>query len=187
MILSPILFRERLTLFQIGCFLASTVGLVLITVGGAQGGETHVLGILFALGAAVFYATVILLNKYITGVEGLQRTFWQFLSTVVILLPYVFLGGGVGLSSLDWIGWGCLLTVGLVHTGVAYCLYFSSLRNLPGQTAAILSYVDPLVAVMVSVTLLKEGISVLQAVGGVLVLGFTLLNEIGPKKLRGDT
>ncbi|MCM1551384.1 MAG: DMT family transporter [Butyrivibrio sp.] len=71
-----------------------------------------------------------------------------------------------------------LLIVGLVHTGVTYCLYFSSLKELPGQKAAILSYIDPLVAVLVSVLLLGEGMSALQVLGGILILGFTLWNEI---------
>jgi len=75
-----------------------------------------------------------------------------------------------------------LLAVGLVHTGVAYCMYFSALKELPGQKAAILSYIDPLVAVLVSVTVLGEPLTLWQAVGGLLILGFTLYNEITPKE-----
>ena len=71
-----------------------------------------------------------------------------------------------------------VLVVGLLHTGVTYCLYFTALKDLPGQKAAILSYIDPLVAVVISVTLLKEPLTLWQGVGGALVLGFTLLNEI---------
>ena len=75
------------------------------------------------------------------------------------------------------------LVVGLIHTGVTYCMYFSSLKELPGQKAAILSYIDPLVAVLISVTILGESMGLWQAVGGVLILGFTLLNEISPKAM----
>ena len=76
--------------------------------------------------------------------------------------------------------------VGLVHTGVTYCLYFSSLKELPGQKAAILSYIDPLVAVLVSVLLLRESLTPIQMVGGLLILGFTLWNEVTPKaKVNG--
>ena len=74
--------------------------------------------------------------------------------------------------------------VGLVHTGVTYCLYFSSLKELPGQKAAILSYLDPLVAVLVSVLVLGEQMTALQAVGGLLILGFTLWNEVASQKQR---
>ena len=74
------------------------------------------------------------------------------------------------------------MIVGFVHTGITYCLYFSSLKELPGQKAAILSYIDPLVAVVISVVILKETMTVWQLVGGILILGFTLWNEIGPKE-----
>lgn len=177
----PILFRERLTGKQIICFVMSTLGLVLITgIGGAGGGKDGV-GILFGLGAAVFYASVVLLNKFIRNVDGIHRTFLQFLAAIIILIPYVMLTGGVTLGGLSGIGWVSLLVVGLIHTGVAYCMYFSALKDLPGQKAAILSYVDPLVAVLISVTVLGESMTVWQAVGGVLILGFTLWNEITPK------
>jgi len=178
---SPILFRERLTGKQILCFVMSTFGLVLI-IGANGGGGSDLVGILFGLAAAVFYATVVLFNKFIKNVTGLQRTFLQFLSAIVVLLPYVLLTGGVTLGALDGIGWVNLLIVGLLHTGVTYCLYFSSLGELPGQSAAILSYIDPLVAVLVSVTLLGEPMTLLQIVGGILILGFTLWNEIPTKK-----
>ena len=87
---------------------------------------------------------------------------------------------GVTLGTMDPTGWICLLIVGLLHTGVTYCLYFSALKELPGQKAAILSYIDPLTAVLVSVLVLRESISLWQAVGGALILGFTLWNEISP-------
>lgn len=179
----PILFREKMGAKQWLCFTFSTVGLVLITVNGSMsGGTQHIKGILFGLSAAVFYATVVLLNKYIKKVEGIPRTFWQFISAVIILVPYVLLTDGVNISSLDTSGWVSLLVVGLIHTGVTYCMYFSSLKELSGQTASVLSYIDPLVAVLVSVTLLGEKLTVLQIIGGILILGFTLLNEIKFKK-----
>ena len=99
----------------------------------------------------------------------------QFLAAIVILIPYVAVTGGVSLGTLDARGWVCLLIVGFFHTGVTYCLYFSALRELPGQEVALLSYMDPLVAVIVSVT-------VPQLAGGALILGFTLWNELPEKK-----
>lgn len=180
-VVCPILFKEKLTGKQILCFLMSTLGLVLITGIGDVGGGSDLIGILFGLGAAVFYATVVLLNKFIKKVEGIHRTFLQFLAAIVILVPYVLTTSGVTLGSMGAVGWVNLLVVGLVHTGITYCMYFSSLKELPGQKAAILSYIDPLVAVLVSVTVLGETMSFWQIVGGVLILGFTLWNEITPK------
>lgn len=178
----PILFRERLTIKQIICFIMSTLGLILIIGIGDVGGGNNLLGIMFGLGAAVFYATVILLNKFIKNVEGIPRTFLQFIAAIIILLPYVFSTSGITLGDLDNIGWINLLIVGLFHTGITYCMYFSSLKELPGQKAAILSYIDPLVAVLISVVVLGEAMTFWQVIGGMLILGFTLWNEISPNK-----
>ena len=168
---------------QVVCFVMSTAGLILITgIGDLSGGSSHLTGILFGLGAAALYATVIMINKFIKNVEGIHRTFLQFLSAIVVLIPYVMLTPRSGLKALDGIGWGSLLIVGFIHTGVTYCLYFSSLRELPGQKAAILSYIDPLVAVLISVTVLNESMTPWQIVGGLLILGFTLWNELGSKE-----
>ena len=178
----PLLFHERLTGKQIVCFVMSTLGLVLVIgVGGLRGGA-DVRGVLFGLGAATFYAAVILLNKFIRSVAGIQRTFLQFLAAIVILIPYVAATGGVSLGTLGARGWVCLLIVGFFHTGVTYCLYFSALRELPGQEVALLSYMDPLVAVIVSVTVLGEPVTAPQLAGGALILGFTLWNELPEKK-----
>ncbi len=178
----PILFREKMGLKQWICFAMSTLGIVLITGIGDLGGDNHhLLGITFGLGAAVLYATVILLNKFIQGVAGIQRTFLQFLAAVAVLLPYVLVTEGVNLGQLNTNGWITLLIVGLVHTGVTYCLYFTALRNIPGQEAAILSYIDPLVAVLLSVFVLGERMTLTQIIGGVLILGFTLWNEMKTK------
>ena len=176
----PILFRERITKKQGLCFVLSTIGLVLI-IGfeGINSGSNHFLGIMLGLGAALFYATVILLNKFIKNVEGIQRTFLQFLSAICILIPYVLATGGMHLNTLPVNGWICLLIVGLIHTGITYCMYFSSLKELDGQEVAILSYLDPLVAVVISVTILGEPLGILQLFGGILILGCTLWNEIG--------
>ncbi len=180
---SPILFREKTGLRQWICFAMSTLGIFLITgTGDLSAGGSHLRGILFGLGAACLYATVVLLNKFIRGVRELHRTFLQFIAAAAVLAPYVLLTDGFSLSGMDSLGWICLLIVGLVHTGIVYCLYFASLKELPGQKAAILSYIDPLVAVVLSVCLLGEALSAAQAAGGLLILGFTLYNELASAK-----
>lgn len=182
-LLCPVLFKEKMTIKQWICFVMSTVGIVLITgIGSSDSGSNHFKGILFGLGAACLYATVILLNKFIKGVDGIHRTFLQFVAASVSLLPYVLLTDGINIARLDGKGIALLLVVGLVHTGITYCMYFSSLKELPGQKAAILSYIDPLVAVICSVVILREEMTVPQIIGGVLILGFTLWNEITPRK-----
>jgi drug/metabolite transporter (DMT)-like permease len=179
----PILFKEKLGAKQWICFAMSTLGIVLITgIGDLSAGSNHFLGIAFGLGAACLYATVILINKFIRQVEGIHRTFLQFVAAVMVLRPYVLCTGGIHLEVLSSTGWVYLVLVGVVHSCIAYCLYFSSLKEIPGQKAAILSYIDPLVAVVLSVTVLGEPMGLWQIIGGVLILGFTLYNEISPKK-----
>ena len=181
----PILFREKLSRRQVLCFVMSTIGILLITgLGDTQQQTTHFTGVLFGLGAAVCYACVMLLNKKITRTSGICRTFYQFLAAVVVLLPYVALKGQWQIPALDISGWICLLVVGFVHTGLTYCLYFSALKDLSGQEAAILSYIDPLTAVAVSVILLSEKLDLFQLIGGALILGFTLWNEWGQTKQK---
>ena len=182
-VLCPILFREKMGARQWICFGFSTLGIVLITL-SAEGtaGKNPMLGILFGLVAACLYATVVLINKAIRDIDGIERTFLQFVAASIVLIPYVLLTGGFHLSSLDGTGFVLLLLVGVVHTGVTYCLYFSSLGELPGQQVAILSYIDPLVAVLCSTIILQEPMTPLQIIGGLLILGFTLWNELAPKK-----
>ena len=182
-LVSTFAFHEALTPFKTLCFIMATSGILLITLqggsaGGMRGNGTDHIGIFFGLGAAVLYASVVLLNKLIKNVAGIQRTFLQFVAAVVTLFPYVMLTGGIHLGGLNRTGWILLLIVGLLHTGVAYCMYFSSLQHVPGQEAAVLSYIDPLLAVVLSVLVLHEPMNGWQLLGGAMILGFTLLNEL---------
>lgn len=181
---STVLFREGLTAKQISCFVMSTLGLVMV-IGVSGGGGSHdLLGILLGLGAAVFYAAVVLINKGIRRVSGLNRTFMQFLAAILVMTPYISMTGGSHLAGLDMTGAVNLMVVGVFHTGICYCMYFSSLRYLKGQEASILSYIDPVVAVILSVAVLHEPVSPLQAAGGFIILGFTVLNEWDGAALR---
>jgi len=182
-VVSPILFQEKMGKKQWLCFLMSTLGIVLITgIGDLGQGSSHLVGILLGLGAAVLYATVILINKFIKDVEGIHRTLLQFVSAMIVLFPYVLITNGITVHTLDTTGWIYLLIVGFIHTGITYCMYFTSLKELTGQQVALLSYIDPLVAVMLSVTVLQESITWLQALGGLLILSFTLYNELSSSK-----
>lgn len=174
---SALFFRERPGLRQTLCFFGSTAGLVLVinVSGRAPAGFT---GILYGLGAALLYAAVVLLNKATGGIDALIRSCIQFASASVVLLPYVFLTAGFHFTALTGTELLNVAVVGVVHTGLMFYLYFSGLSVLLGQQAAILSYVDPLVAVLLSVLWLKEPISGLQLVGGGMILAFTLLSEL---------
>ena len=184
-VVCPVLFHEKMKAKDWICFIMSTVGIVLITgIGDLNESSANAKGVLFGLGAAFFYACVMLINKFIKNVDGINRTFLQFIAAIAVLLPYVIISGENNIKTLDKTGVVCLLVVGLIHTGVTYCMYFSSLKDLLGQKVAVLSYIDPLVAVIMSVVILNENITFIQAVGGILILGFTLLNEVSFGKKR---
>ena len=178
MLACPILFKERMTKKQVLCFIGSTAGLILvINVAGFEGGS-HLKGVAFGLAAAVLYASVVLMNKKLKRVSGIDRTLMQFAAAALVLAPYVLLTTGLHFEGMTPTGWACLLCVGVVHSGAAYVLYFSALGALPGQEAAILSYIDPLVAVLISMTVLHEPVTALQLLGGAMILSFTLINEV---------
>ena len=178
-----LVFKEKLSKKEIICFTLATLGVVLV-VGtiGLSGKGTDLTGILFGLGAAVLYATVILINKYIKKVEGIHRTFFQFISAIIVLMPYVLITDGINIGKLDNIGWINLLVLGVVHTGIAYCLYFSSMRKMKGQEVAVLSYIDPFIALIISISI--ETTTIYQIIGAVMIIGFSIINEIELSKIN---
>ncbi|NLE19217.1 MAG: DMT family transporter [Clostridiales bacterium] len=177
------LLRERVSPLQALCFALSTLGLVMMLgVSGGSAGDLR--GILLALGSAVLYATVIMMNRAAGDADGVARTFVQFCAAALALLPYLAFGQGFQVARLDAGAALSLLVLGLFHTGICYCLYFTALPHLRGQQVAILSYLDPLVAVLLSVLLLGEHVSPLQLLGGGLMLLGALLNETLARRRR---
>ena len=177
---APILFGEALTLRKGICVAAALVGMVFVsdvTLGGISG-SGELLGILLGVGAAVLYAGVVLMNKMLTGVPAYDRTIVQLGAAALALLPYVLVTerGTV----LGWSGpvIPLLLVLGIVHTGIAYALYFGGIKDLPAQTSALLSYIDPVSAIILSAVFLGERLTASGAVGAVLVLGATLISEL---------
>ena len=186
LIASTILFREKLTALQIIYFVMATIGLIFIIGDDSFGLDNiDIKGITFGLGAASLYATVVILNKFIKTVTGIDKTFIQLVAASFVLIPYASFTTGIHINSLNYVGIINLLILGVFHTGITYCLFFSSLRDLSGQEASILSYVDPFVAILVSVSVFGETISSIQIIGGIMILGFSLMNElnISPIKL----
>lgn len=196
-LVSPILFKEPLPARKIVCVIVALVGMVFVT-GVADGllpgggtavpqavasGKDDLKGILFGLGAAVLYASVVLMNKKLSGVQAFERTVMQLGSAAVALVPYVLITGE--LRGLDWNGTSIalLIVVAMVHTGIAYALYFGAIKDLPAQTSALLSYIDPVSAILFSAALVnflenEKPLTPTGIVGAVLVLGATLLSEL---------
>ena len=99
-------------------------------------------------------------------------------SAAVVLIPYLLLtekGAAVQLHVPALI---MVLIVGVVHTGVAYAMYFGSVQKLPAQTVAVLSYIDPIVAMLLAVLILGEPMSLPELLGAGMILGATAASEL---------
>jgi len=184
---SPFLLKEKLTVKKSVCAAFALLGMVFVS-GVLETGIpalSEVKGVLYGLGAACFYATVVLMNKKITDINAYDKTTMQLGMGAIVLTPYVLLTQDFGTATLSMTPalWALLLFVGLVHTGIAYVLYFDALKDLKAQTVAIFSYIDPIVAILLSALLLKENMGLYGVIGAVLVLGSTFISEL-PEKER---
>lgn len=180
--LSPYILKERITLKKALSILAAMSGMLLVVWTGGDGGlySEELFGIGFGLGAALLYAMVIILNKLIKDMSGLETTIIQLAFATIILIPYVLSQGSIDFGILGSDEIIKLILVGLLNTGVAYLLYFTSVQKLESQTVAVLSYIDPVSAVLMSAIFIGEKVSVLQLLGGVLILGGAFIS--GRKK-----
>ena len=182
---SPLVVGERLTAKKMICVLAALLGMVFVSgVLESGGGSSDLKGVLLGLGAAVLYASVVLMNKQLGDVPAYDRTIVQLGSSAAVLLPYVLLTENIGALTFTPGTIGLLLVVGIVHTGIAYALYFGSLMQLKAQTAAILSYIDPVVAVLLSALVLREHMSLLSGLGAILVLGAAVVSELPSRRKK---
>lgn len=179
-ILSIIVLKEKITLKKILCIIVAIIGLLLVLdIKSIEniGDNNHLLGISYSVMAAVFYAIVVILNKFIRKLSGFKVTIVQLLVSTIILLPLTIMNSTRSLISLDALSLGLLLFVGIVHTGIAYLLYFSSVKEIEGQSIAILSYMDPIFALLIAVLFLGEKMSIIQLFGGILILGSAYISE----------
>lgn len=176
MALSPLLFREKLTLPKIFGFALVLLGLVLVN-GNIVGDTQSHWGILCGILSAVMYAFMVICNKKALQITGMENATLQL--TVSFLTVAVFVTAVKGIqvdatsADLPWI-----LLLGLVNTGISCYFYFSSINDLPVQTVAICGYLEPLSAVVFSVLLLKESMSLAQVIGAVLIIGGAVLGSI---------
>lgn len=172
MLASPLL-GEKLTAKKLLCLGACLVGMVLVT--GIDGGNFA--GVAFGIGAAILYACVMFINRKIRYVSDYERTVTQMAMSIPVVLVYVLLGGGIRLEGMGATQWLLMAVVGIVHTGFAYFLYFGAVGKLPAGTVAVCSYLDPVVAVLLSAILIAP-IGTPAICGAVLILGSTLLGQL---------
>lgn len=183
-LLSPWVLGEALTGRKLLCVLVALGGMVFVS-GVPETGlpaRGELTGIFCGLGAAVLYASVVLMNKKLPPTLGaFDQTIVQLAAASVVLLPYTLLTEEVSAFSLSPLGLCFLLILGFVHTGLAYTMYFGAMTQLPAQTVALFSYIDPVIAILISALALNEPLTPLGALGAILVLGGTLGSEVGGK------
>lgn len=179
-LISPVLLRERLTARKLLCVFLALAGMVFVSGVPQSGlpGPSEAKGILLALCSAALYAGVILINKYLAGVPAYDRTLLQLAGAAAVMIPYILLTEDLSAMSVTPLGAVLLLIVAVFHTGWCYALYFGSMTILSAQTVALFSYIDPIVAILLSALLLREPLGWSGILGAALVLGSTLVSEL---------
>lgn len=183
-VLSPFVLKEKISLHKKICTLIAFIGMILVSniLESGFSGNDNMIGILYALGAAILYGCVVLMNKKIVQIGPYEKTILQLGSSAIVLLPYALLSEPMQSMSLTPFIIMMILIVGILHTGIAYTLYFSTTDTLDAHTLAIYSYIDPIIAIFLSIALLKEPMHLLEVIGAILILGSTLLSEFNDSK-----
>ena len=178
-LLSPLVLKERLTLRSLLCALIALAGMIPVSGIWNSGfsGVGEYKGILFGLAAAALYASVILMNKQIRDIPATDKTLIQLVSASVVLLPYVLLTEDVMNCDYTPIAMILLAVAGIVHTGMSYRMYFGAISRLKAQTTALFSYIDPILAIILSAVILQEPLGLATVIGSIMILGAAYFSE----------
>ena len=181
LVLASPLLGERLTPKKLILCGTALLGMVFVS-GVLSGGGTDLAGIACGVGAAALYASVMFMNKKFGVIAANDKTVVQLAAASAVILPYCLLTGGFGMAGMTGAGWAHLLVVGVIHTGFSYWLYFGTMAKLPSQTVALFSFLDPVIAIILSAVLLEDPFGWQGIVGAVLILGSALCSEIPMQK-----
>lgn len=178
-LLAPVFFKEKLTIPKIICMCTAFLGMLLISGLFDEGGfDIHQLrGIFLGLGAAIIYAFVIILNKRLPEINTYEKTAYQLLFAGIAMIPYLLITCKITSGSIDTKATVLIILVGIIHTGIAYTLYFGSIKGLRAGTLALFSYIDPITAIVLSALILGEPLTIFSVIGGILIIGSTIINE----------
>lgn len=186
LIIASFTFNERITFKSFLCIMIATIGVVLVSnVINVGIKSDEVLGCVYGILGAIFYALIVTFNRKLKQIQTHDKVIFQFGFSTLIMAIYVGLiekSSFIFDSSLPRneviIGIICILLLSFFHTGFCYVHYFNAVSNLKAETVAILTYIDPVVALLLSYFLLKENMTHLQLLGAFLILGSTLFNEL---------
>ena len=181
LVLASPLLGEKLTAKKLVCIGIAMAGMVFVS-GVLTGGMGGFAGILLGVSAAIFYASVNVMNKKLSPIGAYDKTVIQLLAASLVILPYLLATGGLAFPAMESVSWVLLAVVGIAHTGIAYALYFGSIKDLSAQTVAIFSYLDPVLSILLSALILRENMDVYTVIGAVLILGSALYSELPERK-----
>ena len=178
-----VVLKEKLTAKKLLCVAAAFCGMILVS-GVLQTGLhiSELKGVIFGVSGGFFYAMVVLINKYMKDISPVNTTIMQMALVSLIMLPYSAATGAFGAINITVTGISCLLVLGVLHTGIGYIIYFDAVNKLPTQTVGILSYIDPVEAVLLSAFFLKEPINIYTVIGAVMILGAAAVSELTDDK-----
>lgn len=175
MALSPILFREKFGASKmIG--LACVLGGICLVNGKVFGGGANSVGFVWGILSAVMYAVMVICNKKAADIAGLENAMLQLFISFLTVAAFVVLkqGFAIQIAPANILP---IFILGLLNTGAGCYFYFSSICDLPIQTVAICGYLEPLSAVLFSVVMLQESMSLLQVLGAALMIGGAIFAE----------
>ena len=176
--LSPLLFREKLSGKKLLCVLAGVLGLALVSGVFSATDGVDPTGALLGLAAAAGFVGVVLCNKKLQGLAAFDKVTVQLAVSALTVLPYVLWANAGKPIPVDTRSVLLTAMLGVVHTGLAYCLYFGPMDVLPVQTIALLGYVEPVVSVLCSALILREPLGLSGALGAALIIGAAAVSEI---------
>ena len=173
--------KEKLSAKKLACVAVAFGGMVLVS-GVLQTGfrVSELKGAIFGVAGGFFYAMVVLINKYMKDILPVDTTIMQLALVSVIMLPYSAATGAFSQATVTTTGMICLLVLGFLHTGIGYIIYFDAVNKLPAQTVGILSYIDPVEAVLLSAFFLREPVTAYTVIGAVMILGVAAVSELTP-------
>jgi len=182
-LISPLLFKEKLTLRKSLCAAISLLGMVFISgiIGESATYPNNIKGIALGLGSALLYAAVVIFNKWLKNIDSYDRVVIQLSSAATVLIPYLLVTEDFSSYELNNVSIVMIIIVGIIHTGFAYVMYFASIKDLKAQSIAVLGYIDPVSAMILSALFLDEKMTSLGVIGAIMIIGATIYSEFETK------
>lgn len=178
MLVSPLFFNERLTKVKIIGAAIVFLGVILLN-GNIAGDSSKIYGLFCGFMSGILYAVTVIFNKKVKHATGMENTTCQLVTSFFLVFIFLMCTTGIHIkiTGAEWIP---VLWIGLLNTGLSCFFYYSTITKLPLSTVAILSYLDPVSAVILSSLILHEKLSPIQIVGVILVISGAAFSQLYP-------